>query len=361
MKIKGLISGIALLVLINSGAHAQCCDPEDWVLAQQEAQVESIDVTGGAAGCLDYVLPYMFTGAEFSFLSVDARSGGHASLTLDDTNTAGTDLRLAGADSLTDSGYAPRVWLGCRVTDCWSVVGRYWHLDDSGEDRPEAPAGAINLANLLRLSGTSHVEAYDADLEVDRAFDWGCWKVDGTVGARHASLDVNSHLSTGGVFTSGSFANLDLSDGTSFEGTGVTYAIMVRRQLGNSHANFYFGARGSNLDGRSDSFGRASVAIGTGGASFGNSISSSRQDGNASLTIAELQAGIEYDIPLACVPAEAFFRVGYEFQDWNIDGRAAAGLNTNGSAGPINLSAVASPGIGDMQLNGVTLATGLTW
>jgi hypothetical protein len=359
MKIKGLSWGVALLLSLTSGALA--CDQEDCVLAQQEAEVETIDVTGGAAGCLDYALPYMFTGAEFTFLSVDAHSGGHASLTLDDTNTAGTDLRLAGADALNDSGYAPRVWLGCRITECWSLVGRYWHLDDSGEDRPEAPAGAINLANLLRLSGTSHVEAYDADLEVDRAFDWGCWKVDGIVGARHASLDVNSHLSTGGTFTTSNFAELDLSDGSGFEGTGVTYAILVRRQIGNSHANLFFGARGSNLDGRSDSFGRASVAIGATGASFSDSISSSRNDGNASLTIAELQMGVEYDIPLACVPADAFFRVAYEFQDWNIDGRAAPGLNTSGSAGPVTLTAVASPGIGDMQLNGLTFATGLTW
>jgi hypothetical protein len=360
MKTKGLVWGVTLLLSLSSTTFA-ACDPEDCLFAQHQAEVESIDVDGGAAGCLGYALPYLFSGADFTVLSVNAHSGGRASLTLDDSNTAGTDLRLAGADALNDSGYAPRVWLGCHITNCWSLVGRYWHLDDSGEDRPAAPPGAINLANLLRLSGDSRVEAYAADLEVDREFGWGCWKVDSIVGARHALLDVNSHLSTSGVFTSSNSAQLDLSDGSGFEGTGITYAILVRRQIGNSHANFFCGARGSNMDGRSDSSGRAAVAISAGGASFSDSISSSRHDGNASLTIGELQAGLEYDIPLTCVPADAFFRVAYEFQDWNIDGRSAAGLNTSGSAGPVTLSASASPGIGDMQLNGVTFATGLTW
>jgi hypothetical protein len=361
MKTNGLVWSAAILLLCAPRATAQCCDPADCLLEQQEAQIETIPVYGFCNWCTDSCLTYVFTGAEFTFLSVDSHSGGHANLSLDDTGTAGTDLQLAGADSLSDFGFAPRVWLGCHIINDWSLVGRYWHLDDSGPDRPQAPAGAVNLANFLRLSGTSSVEADAADLEVDRGFACGPWKIDGAVGVRHATIDLASHLATSGTFTAGNTAALNLSDSSDFEGTGVTYAIVVRRQIGESHWQLFASARGSNLAGESNSSGRAVVAINTGGGNFSNSVHSSNDDDSASMTIGELQAGLEYDVPLECVPANVFFRAAYEFQNWNFDGRSAAGPSSSGSAGPINVNATISPGIGDLQLNGLTLATGLTW
>jgi hypothetical protein len=181
------------------------------------------------------------------------------------------------------------------------------------------------------------------------------------VGARHASLDASSHLTARGVFTAGSTAQIDLLDRSSFEGTGVTSGLVVRRQISDSNFNVFFGARGSRLGGSSDSFGRVAVSVAAPPGSMTSSNAIDRFDTNASMTIAELQTGLEYEIQLSCIPACAFFRVAYEYQNWNIDGHPATGPSITGPANNVQVSASASPGLGDLHLNGLTLATGLAW
>jgi hypothetical protein len=351
----------SVVLVLSLAVRALAADPEDCALEQLQREAATIDENWGTANCVGSCLPVFFAGAEVTFLAVDARTGGHASLTLDDITTAGTDLTLAGADGLNDFGSAPRVWLGGRIIEDWYLVGRYWQLDDSGISRPQAPAGAINLANFLRLSGPSSVEAFTADLEIEHTFDFGRWQVDGFVGARHASLDASSHLTTSGAFTAGSTAQIDLFDRSSFEGTGVTSGLVVRRQISDSNFNVFFGARGSRSDGTSNSFGRVAVSVAAPPGSMTNSNSIEHSDINASMTIAELQTGVEYEIQLSCIPACAFFRVAYEYQTWNIDGHPATGPSISGPVNNVQVSASASPGIGDLNLNGLTLATGLAW
>jgi hypothetical protein len=359
METNRLFAGLVLTLSIALTAWA--VDPEDCALEELQREAASLDENWGAASCVGSSLPLFFAGAEATFLAVDARPGSRASLVLDDTNTAGTDLTLSGADGLSDFACAPRVWFGGRMIDDWYLVGRYWQLDNSGANRPTAPTGAVNLANSLKLTGPSSVEAFTADLEVEHTFDFGRWLIEGMVGARHASFDASSQLTTSGTFTGGSTAQIDLTDRSSFEGTGVTSGLIVRRQISNSNFNVFFGARGSKLDGTSDSFGRAAVSVAAPPGSMTSSVSIDRSDSNASMTIAELQAGVEYDIQLSCIPACAFFRVAYEYQNWNIDGRPATGPSISGTANNVDVTASASPGIGDLQLNGVSLATGLAW
>jgi hypothetical protein len=351
----------SLVLVLSLALRALAADSEDCALEQYQREAATLDETWGTANCVGSSLPLFFAGADVTFFAVDARTGGHASLSLDDTNSAGTDVTLAGADGLNDLGYAPRVWLGGRIIEDWYVVGRYWRLDDSGINHPEAPAGTINLANFLRLSGPSSVEAFTADLEVQHTFDLGRWQIDGFVGARHASLDASSHLTTSGAFTAGSTAQVDLFDRSSFEGTGVTSGLVVRRQISDSNFNVFFGARGSRADGTSNSFGRVAVSVSAPPGSMTNSNEIERSDINASMTIAELQTGVEYEIQLSFIPACAFFQIAYEYQNWNIDGHPATGPSISGPVNNVQVAASASPGIGDLNLNGLTLATGLAW
>jgi len=358
MKPNDLATSVLCILALATSACA-CTDPEDVALEQTEAAV--LDSFNCPPTCVDNGYPLLFAGGELTFLSLDSHSGGHALFSLDDTSTGGTDLTLAGADNLSDQGYAPRVWLGVNVNEYWSIVGRYWRLEDSGADRPVAPPGAVNLANLLQLSGTSEVDAFTADLEADATLNNGPWQFTGMVGARHALLDTKSRLTTGGIFTGSNEARLNLSDGSSFEGTGLSGGVVARRRIGCTPFHLYVGGRASKLDGDSDSFGRAAVDITSPPNNLNNSIAIRRHDGSASMTIGELQAGVGYDVQLSLIPAYAFFRVGYEYQNWDIDGHAANGPNYNGSVGNVDVSATVSPGIGDLRFNGLTLATGLAW
>src|SRR4051812_2882527 len=102
MDAKRLFWTVVLVVSLALKAFA--ADPEDCALQQLQREAATIDENWGTANCVGSSLPLFFAGAEATFFSVDASTGGHASLVLDDTNSAGTDLTLAGADGLNDFG-----------------------------------------------------------------------------------------------------------------------------------------------------------------------------------------------------------------------------------------------------------------
>jgi hypothetical protein len=56
-----------------------------------------------------------------------------------------------------------------------------------------------------------------------------------------------------------------------------------------------------------------------------------------------------------------FVRGGYEFQNWDIDAPPTGGAGFGGTIGELTTNSFASAGIGHMQLNGLSFATGLTW
>jgi hypothetical protein len=86
-----------------------------------------------------------------------------------------------------------------------------------------------------------------------------------------------------------------------------------------------------------------------------------RNNAKSDLQIAEIQVGVEWDYALECIPANFFFRTAYEYQDWNIVGPPTGGAGFGGTIGELTTNSFSAAGLGDMQLNGLTFATGLTW
>ncbi len=191
-----------------------------------------------------------------------------------------------------------------------------------------------------------------------------------TFGARHASLEnanglssfasVNDGASGTGLLTSRAYANR-----TAY-GTGVTGSWQGRKPLFcGSCVHLIGGLRGSMLWGCTNVNAETGVSemtpSGPAGAASFNRAAASTDD---SIFIGEAIGGLQWDYRVICFPADAFFRVVFEYQYWNTgDGTAEAGSFAGFGTSPNNSqgTATASAAGQELDLYGVSVGTGFTW
>ena len=310
--------------------------------------------------------PFLFAGTEATLMNVNATTGGRITASFSDTTAPGVStFATLDGDGINDQfAAAPRLWLGVQVTERWAVVGRYWNLETSSQITPPAPNPSIpnTGSNFATIFETDRAQLQTADLELVRSFNPGKWKIDGSFGARHAMIGTDSDFLAFGVFTTGNFINLTLQNGFSFNGTGGTTGINVRRQIGDSPFTFFSSFRGSYLGGHSDSFGRSAGTVASSpSAPLVGAATVSRRNADAELDIWEYQVGLQMDFPLKYIPANAFFRTALEYQQWDIDGPPTGGAGFGGTIGELTTNSFASAGIGGANLVGLALGCGFTW
>ncbi len=382
MKATGLVLS-ALLALawemapacqaIDDGnaANAQSRNAPAFIVAEAAFAKDSALNKSSSAACgpncgngfaCDCFRPIWFAGAEMTALHVDATPGGRIRLSIDDSDTAGLDFNISDNSGYQDFTYAPRLFIGRQIGENWSIVTRYWHLDAFDFAVPTSPVGTVNLTNFLTIDETDHVELYNFDIEAMRSSTHGCWKIDGTIGARHSSFFADSTLTTFGVFTPGNFQMMLLSNQTSFDGTGLTGSLSARRRLGNSCASLFFSGRGSNAWGTAEGRGRASGALAVSpNPPLVGAATVTRNNAEGELAISELQVGVQWERQLKCIPATAFFRTAFEYQYWRLNMPPIGGAGFGGTLGDIQINSFASAAEGKAELYGLALGAGLTW
>ena len=223
---------------------------------------------------------------------------------------------------------------------------------------PRLTPGTTPLPTFGTYVETDTLQMYSIDLEAVRSFHPGKTKIDATFGARQASIDVQSLLDTFGVITTGNFVNVDLSNGCAFDGAGITSALMVRRQIGDSPVYVFAGGRGSKMWGHSDSFGRSEGAVASSpSAPLVGAATVTRNNADSNLVILEAQLGLQVEFAFRDFPATAFFRVAFEYQDWDINGPPTGGAGFGGTIGTLTTNSFASAGLGDTELEGAAVAT----
>jgi hypothetical protein len=302
-------------------------------------------------------------GAEATFMDVDADSDGRITLSFDDSDTAGTDFRGISGTGLNSPAVAPRIWVGRQFTPKWGLVVRYWEMSDSATTAPATPPGQVNLPNFATIQEFGTLSLSALDVEGVRSFSWlGC-KFDAAVGARHATLDFRSSIQAFGVFTTGNFVNMELSNGGSFEGDGVTYGLTARRQIFDLPVWLFVSGRGSSLIGSSDTFARSVGTIASSpSAPLVGAATVRRNNADANATIAEFQTGVQVESALKCMPASAFFRAAFEYQYWNIDARNVGGAGFGGTINDLTTNSFSAiNGDPSVKMLGLSLATGLAW
>lgn len=314
-------------------------------------------------GCTDGCFtPHWFTGAELTYLFIEAIPGGTFTLSLDDATTAGTDFRANDHEGVTHATASPRFWIGRQITPEWSLVGRHWLLDTFEHSALDTPPGQVNLPNFARIGEISSVKLYNIDIEAMRSVKRGIWKLDGSAGVRYASLYADSRAFASGVFTTGNFINLSWFNSNKFTGTGITGALTARRPIRNTCASWFVTGRGSHMLGQSDN---AAGTVGTVASSPSSPLvgaaTVTRNDADAEMSIGELQFGIEWDRRLKCIPGNLFFRTAFEYQCWKLDQPPTGGTGFGGTIGNLTTNSFMSAASGKADLFGITFGTGFAW
>jgi len=323
--------------------------------------------SSGCRGCCRP--PICVVSTEFLFLS-PTLNGTPVFYQYDDT--APSTLRFGpatGYGALDDFYAAPRIsvgWQGC----CWGVMARYYHFRgaEHGHNPLFGHSSHGQIANHT-INVNNILEAYYTDLLLTRNFCLHGCKSQFGFGVRYAlishdesiygrSIDPNS----GSILEGGARRNRSAS------GTGLVMGLNLRKPLFcNSCAHWFLAGRTSVLWGSNanDVESRASV-VANGGATVGaaGSIDGASTWIQDDLFIGEVQAGIQWDFALRCLPAKAFFRTAFEYQYWDgAIGSASSGSFAGfGNGGDTYQASTGSwaPGI-IVDFVGLSIGTGFTW
>src|SRR5690606_26185501 len=87
----------------------------------------------------------------------------------------------------------------------------------------------------------------------------------------------------------------------------------------------------------------------------------SRNNAEADLVILEASLGAQVEFQLRHLPATAFLRVAFEYQDWDINGPPTGNVGFGGTIGDLTTNSLSAAGLGDTELTGAPLATVFTW
>jgi hypothetical protein len=308
---------------------------------------------------------YWFAGAEFTFMGVNAASGGHVVLTHSDTTAPGVaTVGFRDGDGIAEMTYAPRFWLGRQLGENWGVRGSFFALEaNQSRDPQRNPLVPSTGTNFGTFTNWGDVEMSSLDLDVVRSFYLSDnWLLDVFGGVRHSSFDCTSGLESFGVFTTGNFVNLWLESGCQFDGTGPSLGFSSRSRLGNSNLYLLWSGRGSALSGRSDIYARA---VGTIASSPSAPLVGAGNDAESNvpstLHIIESQLGLQYEFGVMDRPFNCFVRCAFEVQHWQIDNGEVVDSGFGGTIGEISTNSRAFGGAGSATLVGLGISTGLTW
>jgi hypothetical protein len=310
----------------GNGDYGQCCPPRRFFYADIEA----------------------------TFLAPDF---DHQSLAIVGVDLVGDRIATfnPGA-SVEDNMYVgPRITLGVQG-ECWGLAGRFWKLSDS--------ATSSDFGTWYDTSTFQRFNAFTTDLEITRQFCRGCWAGQVAFGVRHAELDFDSCLRADRVFDfvpleDDPFVSGMAGASNQFQGTGLTFALLAKRPI-TSKAYLFCGLRGSVLWGEAVNTVSGSAMLATpDDLAFGSGEVAVGCD--KTMFIGEVQVGLQYECPLRCVPANAFFRVAFEYQNWSVDSPYLEGVAVAEVDDVIGVAAGSISGDADMQLVGFNLGAGLTW
>jgi hypothetical protein len=300
---------------------------------------------------------------EASFLIPDINTSGATYESEDFTNPK-FDTFTSFSTSIDSVYLTPRIWLGVQGCE-WGVVTRYWHLRANEGDHDGfldilGWEGAIDTGAFM----FSQLDAYTVDFEVTRRFCFADTDLLFSVGARTASIEHFEGV-TGITDTTDALINGYGRSYRASRGTGIVLGLYGRKPVFcNSCVNWYYNLRWSALWGKTETDVEtfASV-IGDDATAF--SANGAATSVNDDMFIGEVQLGLEWNYPLVCLPANAFFRSGIEFQRWE---GGSGGSESNSFAG-IDVDDVPSAEVNtfadargiDLDLVGFVMGAGLTW
>jgi hypothetical protein len=236
------------------------------------------------------------------------------------------------------------------------LAGRFWQLRGS-------EAGS-EIGDWCNTSTYQHLNAFTTDLELTRRFCAGCWQGQLAFGVRHAEVDLDTCLRAEQYFEAvdpdDDSAISGLANAISqFHGTGLTFGLWTKRPI-SSRVYLFGGLRGSVLWGEAANGGAATAAYANSdGFEHDAYVDVCVRD--ETMFIGEVQVGLQYECPLRCLPANAFFRVAFEYQNWSVSSPSNQVVAYREELNAIGVESIVTSSDVDMQLVGFNLGAGITW
>ena len=326
---------------------------------------------GDCCSASSCVPTYWVGGVEATFLEPDLNRGDVSYRVQDQFAVAPVDVSFGSGDIAVDDFYAaPRFWIGVQHGK-WGVVGRYWHLQaaehafDPFSFSPPGPAADVGFFLNNRF------EAYTTDLEATRSFSFHDTRNTLSFGARYGSLTHDTSLSADAQILDSAGGNLAVISGNARAnrrafGTGITGSFSGRKPLfSNSCIHLYYGLRGSVLWGTISNSAETDSFESTAGAAAG-SFNNAAVSVSDSFFIGEAQLGLQWDYRVACFPADAFFRIGAEYQYWDATTGTASATSFAGFGAPNTPPFSQGQAFADtdglsLDLIGISVSTGFNW
>jgi len=268
-------------------------------------------------------------------------------------------------------GAGVRTWIGLQKCG-WGVRLRYWHFNaDNVAVEPDVPIHAQPT-----ISEAYSLQANVLDLELTQRFNVHCWQIDTSFGARYADLNRYSQATGFGLLHNGIVGSTGTVDvaalamgANQIDGTGFTASIGGRKSLSPCNPcygwSLFWNARGSILWADSTVAALTDAAVfshdppGSANArNFANAVA----DHTENLFITDLQAGLEYRIPLCC--GLLAFRAGVEYQNWDTGGLIAQSESfafLQGGPPAFGGEALAQSDAHDGDLDLIGLILGVEW
>lgn len=298
-------------------------------------------------------------------------NGGNITATFDDSGTAGQDKSLLIKGGHDSSHYVPVGTLGARFRQTtsftWGVELQGYSFSDTvqvaGRDAPDVPP-QTNFGNYRE---TGQFKMDGSDIAATASYSRWNLTAEGLVGLRNGSYFARSELYSFGVFTTGNFINLNLSNGTEFNGDGLLYGLRLNYAIPQLPVRVLASYRYSKLDGKTTTFGSASGTVTSSpSAPLVGAATVIRPVEKAKGKTQDLEFGLQYDLRSGA-RTQSFVSVTYTDTSLKIKGSPAGGAGFGGTIGTLTTNSFASggmsrtPGKAEGSLKGMKLTVGLNF
>jgi hypothetical protein len=299
-------------------------------------------------------------------------SGGTITATFNDSNTPAVDKSLRIEGGRNSSHYLPVGTVGARFNQfagfTWGVELQGYSFSDTVQAPPRDAPGTTPLPNFATYRETGQFKMAGSDITATAGYSRWNLTAEGVVGWRNGSYFTRSELYYFGVFTTGNFINLNLSNGTSFKGDGLVYGLRLDYRIPRTPLRVLAGYRYSKLDGKTDAFGSVAGSIASSpSAPLVGAATVTRNDADAKGRIQDLEYGLRYDF----TPSDrigSFISLTHTGTTLKIRGQPTGGAGFGGTIGTLTTNSFAqagmastTPGVGKARgsLKGLKLTVGI--
>lgn len=301
-------------------------------------------------------------------------SGGRITTTFNDSGTAELDKSLLIEGGRKSDAYLPSGTLGARFQQTedfsWGLELEAFSFSDGFAGTALDAPGTTPLTNFATYREESLFKLQGADITATAGYSrWGL-TAEGQAGWGGGTFRARSELFSFGVFTTGNFVNLNLSNGTTFKGDGLVYGLRLQYAIPRLPVGLFGRYKNSKLKGETTAFGSSAGTVASSpSAPLVGAATVTRADAKATGTREDLEFGLQYDfVPAARI--SSFVRLSWTQSDLKIRGLPTGGAGFGGTIGTLTTNSFSNagmsttpdePGVGKAagKLRGIRFSVGL--